>query len=952
MDDAALGFRDGSALWPAAIKSPAGAQLWVLLKMARPIAQGDLWEHLLRYFSERLVVVMTINDLRLSEVQVSRELSWERTSEDLARELVSNPRVNALSQCAHVAVSLNTDGALLLSRRDEPQRRSPGKTRPACQLIFDPKTIEGVWAQQYPGGMVGYTSCLTAGIARELMISPTSPDISRGIRSGLAAMRRLHLIGYGSQEADARADLKFPHEQVVAELARETKSFAVADVPSPKAGSWTILEARYPEGLEQIARQIARCGTALALEGVPLGQFGDLLTVDRAEIEGFRSIRSLIQEYSRGQPTRPLSIAVFGPPGAGKSFGIVEVAKSLPGEFKRLDFNLSQLSQPAELHGALHQVRDVGLAGRMPLVFWDEFDTTLGGTPLGWLRYFLVPMQDGTFQEDQVVHPIGRAIFVFAGGTSHQMTAFEANAMKAVAAKGPDFLSRLKGYVDVLGPNPRHGNAATDPYHVVRRAILLRSLISRDRPNVFEMQQGTKILSIDSGVLRAFLQTREYRHGARSLEAIVAMSLLHGKIHFERSALPAAAQLNVHVNAADFLALAQRHEPEDEALERLAEAAHIVYCAAMLKGGYRWGEPTLEYLHRHSLLRPFVRKARRGTKTHPTLVAYGDLSGEDKEQNRGQVRDIASRLESLGYVMRKAIGGSDPSPLVISGPMLERLAKQEHERWLLGRLLTGWRFGSPRNNRRKIHPALLPWTTLSRQERKRCYGVYADLVGSNELAEGEKQKDREAVREMAQIAAAAGYEIVRVREPGVIVGVTGHRFLIELNKIGDGIVKALERIEQSFPGKPLTVMSALAEGADRLVAKPVLARSTGGLTAVLPLAATDYQTDFESAESTREFLDLLAQADEVIELPPARTREAAYEAVGDYIVEHCDVLVPVWDGKGAQGRGGTGAVVARARERGLPIAWVHAGNRKPTTNEPTSLGAEQGMVTFERLEPS
>ena len=60
----------------------------------------------------------------------------------------------------------------------------------------------------------------------------------------------------------------------------------------------------------------------------------------------------------------------------------------------------------------------------IPLVFWDEFDTSLDQTPLGWLRYFLAPMQDGSFLEGQVTHPIGRAIFVFAGGTCNRMEEF------------------------------------------------------------------------------------------------------------------------------------------------------------------------------------------------------------------------------------------------------------------------------------------------------------------------------------------------------------------------------------------------------------------------------------------------------------------------------------------------------------------------------------------------
>ena len=161
-------------------------------------------------------------------------------------------------------------------------------------------------------------------------------------------------------------------------------------------------------------------GPELILRDVPWGQFGKLQTVDRQEIESYRSIRNLVTEYYRQKPlTRPLSIAVFGTPGSGKSFGVTEMAKALlPGQIETITFNLSQFDTPEALLSAFHQVRDISLGGMLPLVFWDEFDTSLAGTPLGWLRYFLSPMQDGRFQEGQISHPLGGAIFVFAGGTS------------------------------------------------------------------------------------------------------------------------------------------------------------------------------------------------------------------------------------------------------------------------------------------------------------------------------------------------------------------------------------------------------------------------------------------------------------------------------------------------------------------------------------------------------
>lgn len=112
--------------------------------------------------------------------------------------------------------------------------------------------------------------------------------------------------------------------------------------------------------------------------------------------------------------------------------------------------------------------------------------------------------------------------------------------------------------------------------------------------------------------------------------------------------------------------------------------------------------------------------------------------------------------------------------------------------------------------------------------------------------------------------------------------------------------------------------------------------------------------------SLDEFRALLAQATEQITLqdtpaPPGDERDAAYDAVGDYLLDHCSVLIAVWDGQEAQGQGGTGGVVAGARQREMRIVWVHAGNRKRLAPEdtgpdvPTSLGEEQGKLSYEGL---
>jgi hypothetical protein len=182
------------------------------------------------------------------------------------------------------------------------------------------------------------------------------------------------------------------------------------------------------------------------------------------------------------------------------------------------------------------------------------------------------------------------------------------------------------------------------------------------------------------------------------------------------------------------------------------------------------------------------------------------------------------------------------------------------------------------------------------------------------------------------------------------IGVTGHRFLAEVPKLQAGVDLALARIEAAYPGEDCSVLSSLAEGADRLVVERVLVyRPAARLIVPLPLPLDDYLQDFASAASRQAFLGWLGLAGEIIPPTPATSREDAYRSAGRYVLDHCDVLIVLWDGQEAQGKGGTGEIVDLARQRGLPLAWVHCGNRKPGTNEATSLCETQGTVTFERL---
>ena len=66
------------------------------------------------------------------------------------------------------------------------------------------------------------------------------------------------------------------------------------------------------------------------------------------------------------------------------------------------------------------------------------------------------------------------------------------------------------------------------------------------------------------------------------------------------------------------------------------------------------------------------------------------------------------------------------------------------------------------------------------------------------------------------------------------------------------------------------------------------------------------------------------------EVGPQPTREDAYLAAGHAVVDDADVVLALWDGRPARGRGGTAEVVEYARSLGRPLVWIDVARREPT----------------------
>ena len=133
-----------------------------------------------------------------------------------------------------------------------------------------------------------------------------------------------------------------------------------------------------------------------------------------------------------------------------------------------------------------------------------------------------------------------------------------------------------------------------------------------------------------------------------------------------------------------------------------------------------------------------------------------------------------------------------------------------------------------------------------------------------------------------------------------------------------------------FGGGKLRMVSALASGADQWVASEAVNLGFE-LQAILPFDQQEYLKDFTDKSDADAYLELLGKASAILELD-GRVRiddsgkrkpdSQSYEAVGRALLNQTDLLIAVWDGQDAKGRGGTGQIVREALQNGIPVVWI------------------------------
>jgi hypothetical protein len=778
LDDAGFVFRNLEDCWLLPKDISQGPR-WIVLKMSRPVCRGPLWQALQPY-RDRLIIVVSASELRHETALISSGLSWERTIEDVVVSIHSDPVLSNLKNCRHLIVAFSAEGALWIDMLN--RSTDTTEANPKAELVYDASSIEGQWDEQSQGKVFGFLSCMVSAITAALVrhhfslsssvtgaaqdFSPDSasptPDFVSALSVGLAAMRNLRLLGHG--ETDTGPPDGYPVARLAKVLASPSRAFARCSIPWGLLAApthkvdrpWSIAVQSQvaatagivPVPMQGLAHQVVQRGRRM-LTHLPHARFGNLFTIDRSEIETLRTLRRLMHQYKTtsrlgGTVGKPLSIGVFGPPGAGKSFGVKQIANEIFGKSSWLEFNLSQFGE-GDLIGALHQVRDKVLEVGIPVVFWDEFDSK----QYHWLQYLLAPMQDGRFQEGQLSHPIGHCVFVFAGATSHTFQEFGAARPSAdstplendiwnqyVLAKGPDFLSRLDGYYNVLGPNVRKVRRAdntlvddpSDTSSPIRRALLLRQFLCGDRAHRLE---------IDPGLLRALLEVPTYRNGARSLEKLsLSIKPSDSTMSVRRSALGSAEQLAMFVDFPDSDASTSRLTPI-EIYRRFVE---------LCRANERFQDPGLierlaAAVHEHYLQLAFQHGMQ---VSEPNQRTYAQLPEDSKASNRAAALRMVDVLAIAGLRPVETTTESDipqiPREIIVAHleQHLENMAELEHDLWCDERQSQGWRFGPTRDNGRKIHPLLIPYNTLP---------------------EIEKEKDRNQIRSYLAILSVANLHV-------------------------------------------------------------------------------------------------------------------------------------------------------------------------------------------------
>jgi len=231
--------------------------------------------------------------------------------------------------------------------------------------------------------------------------------------------------------------------------------------------------------------------------------------------------------------------------------------------------------------------------------------------------------------------------------------------------------------------------------------------------------------------------------------------------------------------------------------------------------------------------------------------------------------------------------------------LFNKLTHIEHERWCTHHYLEGWKYSKTRNKNKKEHNCLLPLDEFTTKDIQRLvvFDMYSFLYLPNYLAQ-------------------EGYEIVPFKTKKL--GVTGHRKIDKQTE--EKIYNEIKKLDYEGISH---IVTPLAEGSDRVVAKYAMNELGAKLVVPIPFELKKYKETFEETEL--EFEEILECAKELGKLNKEKdNKKELYKKCGEYVVDNCDILIAIWDGEEAKDVGGTGDIVKYAKDNKKYIVHINS----------------------------
>lgn len=599
-------------------------------------------------FSRNKVPLCTMEHLRQLDYAITKGISYERTAYTFLAQLELSSRLNAFKVFHDAVILLSEEGAMIRHNNE-------------WDLVFTPDRLE------------------QTTLVEDADLYPVYEKLMEELKEGKKCKIRLNRV-------------------TVRSLLANTMNLNILDNYC----------RNYPGGYLAVAEKVVVNGTDELYANVPVCRYGGLTTVDLEERESYDSINGLMKDYiyavdnSNGKPIRPLSIAVFGAPGSGKSYGVKQIAKS----YERYDvftLNLSQYNTYEEMLRALDHALES--AKDIPLIFFDEFDSEYMGASRGWLKFLLAPMQDGEYTIGGKIKTINNGVFVFAGGTASSFKDFlpknDEEQVIFKKLKGPDFVSRLRGTLNIKGPNP---TSITDKSYIIRRAILLRDMIIRKVPQIYD--KNTKEIRISKSLLSALLRTTEYRHGTRSMEFLLDMSRLSDATKFTPSCLPMLDQMDIHIDYRDLSKKLSAERVSPQAIEQFISNMHELFRSTTIQNEINKGMSPED-------VEEFV-------KENPEYAKWEVLGEEYKQEYHLRFKRLLEGMEDFAFPlgMRPSTEGMPDTVNELFGTTLEMMTKLDHQVWLQNMLENGWRYSPTEDPMLLLSPDIRQYEELTRTEQE------------------------------------------------------------------------------------------------------------------------------------------------------------------------------------------------------------------------------------------